>query len=347
MDYLRFVELRSASCDRFERRLQAATENPAKTSYADLENLALHYRQILHDHALASERYPGTSMARRLERLAMAGTHWLQRDSADHLPGLRRFLSHSFPLSFRRSLPAIAVLAGLFLFSVLFGFALTVAEPAMGTFFLPPDALAELRQGSLWTESIFSTTPGSVMSSVIATNNLSVAMTGWAGGALAGLGALYVAFLNGLMLGSVFALTAHYSMAPALLNFISAHGPLEISLILVTGGAGLGVGQALVFAGDRPRVERIVHAGRSALIVLLGCLPWFVVLGFVEGFISPLPGVSIGVKAMIGLLLELCFLTVAWNPWASDLSTSGVLAATSGATRSGSRKSGGFVGAGA
>ncbi len=55
-------------------------------------------------------------------------------------------------------------------------------------------------------------------------------------------------------------------------------------------------------------------AGRDALVILLGCLPWFVPLGFVEGFLSPSPVVSPGLKAGLGICLLGLFLTTAWNP---------------------------------
>jgi uncharacterized membrane protein SpoIIM required for sporulation len=138
---------------------------------------------------------------------------------------------------------------------------------------------------------------------------------GWAGGAVAGIGALYVVLLNGFLLGSIVAATWHYGMAGALLQFVSAHGPLEISLILVTAGAGLGVGQALLASGDRPRREAVSDAAGRALTVLLGCLPWFVLLGFVEAYVSPAPGVAAGLKLLLGVLLEVLFLVLAWNPF--------------------------------
>lgn len=312
MDYLRFVELREVACDEFQQGLRESGRR--RISYQRLERLAFLYRQVLHDHALARARYPGTAIARRLERLVLAGTHWLQRDTGERLPSPRRFLGSTFPLAMRRLFPLILGIAGLFLLAALFGFSLTLVEPALGMSFLNPAALADLEEGRLWTESIFAVTPGAAASTMIATNNLSVALTAWAGGALAGLGALYVVLLNGLMLGAVMATTARYSMASSLLEFIAAHGPLEITMILVTAAAGLGVGRALVMAGDRPRAERIRRAGRDALVVLLGCLPWIVLLGLVEGFLSPHPELPVALKALLGLTLEGVFLAVAWNP---------------------------------
>ena len=314
MDYQRFVELRREACDELERGLETARRRPRELAYGDLEQLAFRYRQLLHDHALAAARFPGTAMAGRLRRLVLEGTHWLQRDTGEHLPTLRLFFSSSFPRAFRRLLPLIGVVTAVFCLTALFGFALTLAEPALGTAFLPPEAIQGLSRGELWTESVFAVVPGAAVSTRIATNNLSVALTGWAGGAFAGLGAFYVILLNGLMLGSVIATTAHYSMSAPLLDFIAGHGPLEISMILVTAAAGLAVGRALVVAADHPRSELLQEAGRDALVVLLGCLPWIVLLGFVEGYLSPSPELSTAAKAVLGLLLEALFITVAWNP---------------------------------
>jgi uncharacterized membrane protein SpoIIM required for sporulation len=103
-------------------------------------------------------------------------------------------------------------------------------------------------------------------------------------------------------------------MAAELLEFVSAHGPLEISLILVAAGAGLAVGRALVAAGDRPRTLAVRDAGRDALAVLLGCIPWFVVLALVEVFISPSPELPAFVKVTLGLALESLFLFIAFRP---------------------------------
>lgn len=315
MDYGRFDQLRRPSCDAFEAQLEQARRRPRSLSYEDLEKLAYNYRQLLHDHALARARYPGTALANRLHRLVLEGTHWLQRDPGTHLPGLWRFFSRSFPRAFRAALPRIGLATVLFALAALAGFALAVVQPGLGTAFLGSEAIEGLKRGTLWTETIFAVVPGSVAGTMIATNNLSVALTAWAGGVLAGLGSLYVIFLNGIMLGSVIGVTMHYSMEPALFEFISAHGPLEISLILFSAAAGLDLGRALVVADDRPRAERLVEAGRRSLILLLGCLPWIFVLGFIEGYISPSVLVPWSAKLSLGLLVEALFLTIAWNPF--------------------------------
>lgn len=310
MDYSRFVRLRKPVWDGFEEQLAPGKQSAA--GYDGLEAMALRYRQVLHDYALASSRFPGTAAARRLRGLAVEGTRRLTGDRGERR-GLMGFLGRTFPRAFQRQLDLLGIALGLFLFAALWGLVLTVLRPALGLSILGPQALNGLEEGHLWTESLVTTVPPAFASSRIATNNLTVALMAWSGGVLAGLVPLYSILLNGLMLGAVFGVTLHYSMAGALLEFISAHGPLEITLILVCAAGGLNIGRALVAADDRPRALALRETGRDALAVLLGCLPWFVVLGVVEAFVSPAPQIPPPLKALLGLLLEGLFLSLAFR----------------------------------
>lgn len=314
MDYGAFLALREPGWREFEERLDEAQRRPRAVGYDDLEFLAVRYRQILHDNGLASARFPGTGAARRLGRLVVVATRYLYQDQKTGF-SLVHFWTVSFPAAFRRNLPNLIAALLLFWIGGIFGLSLAAVHPSLATALLGPQSVAGLRDGHLWTESIVRSVPPSVSSSVIARNNLGVALIGWAGGALAGIGSLYILFLNGFLLGAVFGITLHYSLADRLLEFVCAHGPLEITLILVTASAGLRMGRALVEATDLPRRDVLRTAGKDALVILIGCLPWFVPLGLVEGFLSPSPEVPPGLKAALGLALLALFLITAWNPF--------------------------------
>lgn len=306
MDYARFVALRRPLWERFEAQLATARRSH-RLDYSEVEELALRYRQVLHDHAYARARFPGTGASALLARLAVTGGTWLRQDT-EHRFSLVRFFFVRFPLAVHAHGPQLAIAAALFFTATLLGLGVAVFEPSVAVALLGADTVDDLQRGHLWTESLTTTVPPSFSSSAIATNNMSVAVTAWAGGALAGLGALWVVLLNGLMLGMAFGATARFAMAGELLEFVAAHGPLEITLILVAAAAGLSMGSALLRAEDLPRAVTVPRAAREAVVVLLGCLPWFVVLGIVEGFLSPSPELPWVWKALLGLALEVCFL---------------------------------------
>jgi uncharacterized membrane protein SpoIIM required for sporulation len=314
MDYGRFVRTRQPLWDEFERRL-AAAQRDERLDHEGLETLAFRYRQVLHDHALAAARYPDTGSARRLLALALAGTQWLQRDRGQRVPGPWAFYSRVFPRACRRIAGSLGLAGGLFACAAAIGLSMAVVQPGMGAVFLGPDAMAGLREGRMWTDALTTTVPPALSSSKIATNNMGVAILAWGGGALAGLGALWVVIMNGLLLGVVIGTTLPYDMTGRLLEFVAAHGPLEITLILVAAGAGLEMGRALLQAGDRPRAEAMRVAALEALVVLGGCLPWFVLLGAVETFVSPAPDVLPSTKTALGAVLWASFALLAWNPF--------------------------------
>lgn len=318
MSYVAFEAARRELCDAFEAGLDKARRDPRALQFDELESLSVAYRRVLHHQATANQRYPGTAIARRLARLAREGTHWLHRDTRTAGHGLARYFRHTMPNAFHHAVPLIGLTAGLFFVATLFGVCVTAVAPDFGARFLGPVAIDGLRDGTLWTESIFAVTPGAVASTKIATNNLTVALTAWAGGALAGVGALWVVLLNGVMLGSVITVTWHYGMGTALGAFIAAHGPLEISLILVSAAAGLDMGRALVVSSDVPRGLRWAEAGQRSLALLVGCLPWILILGFVEGFVSPSPMLAVSVKVAIGVLLVVGFVLTVARPRAVD-----------------------------
>ncbi|HKD18456.1 MAG TPA: stage II sporulation protein M [Thermoanaerobaculia bacterium] len=315
MDYAAFLALREPDWLDFERRLTAAQQKPREVGYEDLEELAIGYRQILHDNALAAARFPGTGASRRLQKLAIVATRWLHRPHRDRSSWFLRFWRVDFPRAFRANRQNTAAAVYVFLVAAAFGLGLAAMETSLATVLLGERSVSDLTNGHLWTESLVTAVPPAVSSSAIARNNLGVALVGWAGGALAGIGSLYILFLNGFLLGAVFGVTMHFSMERPLAEFVSAHGPLELTLIIVTAGAGLRMGRALLEATDAPRREALESAGRDGLTILLGCLPWFVPLGLIEGFVSPSSEVPAGLKAVIGVSLVALFLIAAGNPF--------------------------------
>lgn len=314
MDYAAWIARRSRAWDELDARVAAAQTGRSRLSHDDLEQLALLYRRALHDHAVLTARFPGTGAAARVHRLVVRATTLLRGRPAERRRGLRHFLWVAFPRAFRAHLAELGVAAALFLLVAVAGLSAVVASPEIGSRVLGAEALDGLRDGRLWTERLLTTVPTSVSSSAIATNNLSVALTAWVGGAAAGLGSLWIVVVNGIHLGAIIGVCWHYGMAGALFDFVAAHGPLELTLIMVCAAAGLGVARALVVPGDWDRRDTVPEAARRSLVLVIGCLPWFVLLAGVETLVSPQPQLSTAWKVVVGASLLLGFFALAMRP---------------------------------
>ena len=316
MRYTRFVQLRRQEWDRFEHSLARLKSRPRELDHDDLEQLGIEYRAILHDQALAAQHYPGTGADEQLRRLAVAGTYLMQTSGSRDTPGFAHFWRRAFPRACRTLIPELLASTAIFLFAGLFAFVVTAVRPEIGLSFVGAESVDGLRRGDLWTDAIAESGQSTLIGSGIATNNMRVAITAWLGGIVGGLLTIFALLFNGVMLGAVLMLTWHYAMIGRLLEFIAAHGPLEITLILVCAAAGLSIGRSIIASGVVPRGERIRAAALRSVVVMVGCLPWFVLLGLVEAKVSPDPGLSVGLKIAVGLSLELLFVMVALRPLA-------------------------------
>ena len=75
-------------------------------------------------------------------------------------------------------------------------------------------------------------------------------------------------------------------MLLASLLTIWIHGTLEISSIVLAGGAGYVLARGLLFPGTYSRIEAFRLAAREGLKLALGLVPIFCVAGFLESFVT-------------------------------------------------------------
>jgi uncharacterized membrane protein SpoIIM required for sporulation len=125
------------------------------------------------------------------------------------------------------------------------------------------------------------------IATLIFTHNIQVALMAFAAGILFGLGTVYVLVNNGLMLGGVLGAAHFYGVAPLLWAFVSPHGYLELTCIVIAGAAGLMLGDALLRPGLRRRRDALARSARQALELVAGAAPVLVIAGLIEGLVSP------------------------------------------------------------
>jgi uncharacterized membrane protein SpoIIM required for sporulation len=138
-------------------------------------------------------------------------------------------------------------------------------------------------------------------SSEIFTNNIRVAFFAFAGGIAAGLITALVLMYNGVILGAVGSLAIGAGSGPVFFQLVVPHGVLELSCIVVAGAAGLRLGWALVDPGRQTRADSLVTEARRAIALVLGTVPWLVLAGIVEGFVTA----SVGFESALAIGLAL------------------------------------------
>ena len=128
-----------------------------------------------------------------------------------------------------------------------------------------------------------------LLSAVIMTNNISVAVTAVGFGLTGGVGTVYVLAYNGVILGGLYAFLAGTGQDMAeFFSLILPHGVLELTAIFLCGACGLMLGKGLLIPGAYTRRYALVYQAKRAITLIPGIVVMLVVAGLIEGFFTPL-----------------------------------------------------------
>src|SRR5690606_41768770 len=93
-------------------------------------------------------------------------------------------------------------------------------------------------------------------------------------------------FYNGVMLGAFFTMFYNERVLVEAVPVVMLHGTIELSAIVVAGAAGIVMGNGILFPGTYSRFESFRRGAFKGLEIVLGLLPFFIVAGFIESFIT-------------------------------------------------------------
>lgn len=127
---------------------------------------------------------------------------------------------------------------------------------------------------------------GSLAAQLIA-NNVQVSFLCFAGGVLLGLGSAYLAFSNGLHLGTAMAVFFNRGAFDTLFLWLAPHGTVELFAIQVSVAAGLVLGGGFWFPGRDTRARAISKAAKRSVRLMLGVIFLLILAGLIEGFFTP------------------------------------------------------------
>jgi uncharacterized membrane protein SpoIIM required for sporulation len=271
-----------------------------------LQELSAAYRATTTDLAFAQTHFRGTTVLLFLHQLVARAHNQIYRARTISLGEATAFFRREIPEAVRRHLLAVNWAALIFVTGVMLGLSAVQFDERAASIILPTSILDSIYSGRMWTGPLFSVVPAPVASTMLFTNNISVALLAFAGGLSFGVITFWILFFNGVMLGMVFKLCANYGLLNALLAFIVTHGFLEISAIILSGGAGFVVANALLQPGDYSRRDALSVQARSAVRMAVAAVPALIIAGCLEAFVSP-STLPFAVKAVIGLVMGLSF----------------------------------------
>ena len=127
----------------------------------------------------------------------------------------------------------------------------------------------------------------------ITINNIKVAFYAFALGLFFSIGAGYILFSNGIMLGAFHYMFYQEGVLGKAMTAIWMHGTIEISVIIIAGACGIMLGNGFMFPGTLSRKKSLVIKAKEAVMILVSTIPMFMIAGFIEGFITRLYDVNL------------------------------------------------------
>jgi uncharacterized membrane protein SpoIIM required for sporulation len=319
----RFVEERRPGWTGLEELLASAGAKPERLGPERLRRLGSLYRAAAADLAFARRAFPHDPVTRRLERLVVEGRQAVYADQ-----GARRslwwFLSTGYWRRVRERPWALVAALVLLFAPLVFATVWAIDDPAAAVGVVPGQFQGAAEPGG--GPGALSGSDQAALSSEIFTNNIRVTFLAIAGGIFAGLGTAAVLIFNGGFAGAILGLTIEGGSSGRFFELVVPHGVLELSCIAIAAAAGLRIGWALVEPGTLTRGQSLQREARPAMELVLGTMPWLVIAGLVEGFVTGSTGGLAG-ALVVGLGLGVVFWgLVAWRGRAEPQSRARALA---------------------
>ena len=136
-------------------------------------------------------------------------------------------------------------------------------------------------------------------------NNMRIDFQCFAGGLAFGLGSVFYLLFNGLHIGAVAGHLTPLGYIETFWGVVAGHSAFELSGIILSGAAGLKLGQALIAPGRLRRITALRLAARAALPLIWGAAGLTLLAAFIEAFWSPARSLPPGFKYWRGGLLWL------------------------------------------
>lgn len=294
---------RNEDWKKFSELLEKVRRDITRLSPEEVDQLGNLYREISSDLSLAQRDFPRHKITKYLNQLVARGHAVIYQQEPFSLGKIVNFIIHTLPQVYRNSISYTLIAAALFLIPALASGLVIRFQPAMSKWVLPAGITEEItpmiENQELWTDIPINERP--FTSSFIMQNNIRVAFLAFGSGVLAGVITGWILISNGLILGGLTGLTAYYGMGLDLWNFVIGHGVIEFSVIIITGGSGLMLGWAVLHPGLLRRRDSLSLAAQSAIKLLIGLVPFLILAGLIEGFISPNENIPSYAKWVIGI----------------------------------------------
>ncbi len=257
-------------------------------SQTDPDALVDGYIQLTNDLAYAQTYYAESKTLLYLNSLASQAHQKIYRNKKESGNRIITFWMQEFPLFFRQYHPTLLVAFTIFLAASAIGCISALNDTSFVRLILGDAYVNETLNNIAKGEPTAIYKSGSEIGTFlgITINNIRVAFLAFAFGVITSIGTAYILFSNGVMLGAFITFFYTKGVFFEANRQIWLHGTIEISVIIIAGGAGLIMGNSILFPKTFSRRVSFMKGAKDGLKVVVSTIPFFIIAGFIEGFIT-------------------------------------------------------------
>jgi uncharacterized membrane protein SpoIIM required for sporulation len=298
-----FIEKNKDKWKRYERALERDEQNP--------ELLKQLYIHTTDDLSYSRTFYPNRSVRVYLNSLAQRTFLQIYRGRKGETSRFFSFWTDELPRVVYAQRRPLTIALVTFVLAMLIGIISYRIDPAFAETIMG-EAYINMTEANIENGdpmAVYKQMSPFSMSMQITLHNISVALLTFVSGVFFAVGSIVQLVRNGVMVG-VF---QYFFYAKGLFqeSFLTIwiHGALEISSIVLAGGAGLAMGKGLLFPGTLSRFDAFKASSRDGLKIMLGIVPLFIIAGFLEGYLTRHTELPDAIRAVFILL---CFAFILW-----------------------------------
>jgi len=259
-------------------------------SDADMLRLPRLYRATLSALSVARSTSLDQSVIAYLESLSTRAYYAIYGSQIGLGTRLVKFFRQDWPQAMQILWKDTIVSTLVLLLGTLVGYFLVINNPDWYYSFVP-QGLAGDRNPAASTESLREvlydnedTNGLGVFAAYLFSNNSRVAILCFALGFAFCIPTIVLLLMTGLMIGGFMGLYSSRDLGFEMGGWLFIHGTTEIFAIILAGAAGLFIGRAVAFPGEKSRVESASYAGQTGGLAMAGVVIMLLFAGLLEGY---------------------------------------------------------------
>lgn len=276
-----FVKQNRSRWEEFERTVKDQRQAPP-------DKLAELFIQVTDDLSFARTRYPKSRTTQYLNALAGKVHLQIYKNKREDKNRFKTFWQYEIPEAMYGARKQLLYAFIIFIVAGVMGAVSTHYDDTFVRLILGDGyvnmTLENIKRGT--PTDVYSNMGQTAMFFLITWNNVMVSFRVFVFGVFASIGTGFYLFYNALMVGTFMMFFYHENQLGFALPVIMLHGTIELSSIVIAAAAGFTMGNSLIFPGTYSRLASFKKGAMKGLKIVVGLVPFFIIAGFIESFIT-------------------------------------------------------------